>query len=229
MTYESSYLDAVRQAIIDGDREAAVAESRAAIEGGVDALLILREGLTKGADIVGQYFEAGKYFLPQLMLTGRALKAATEVVVPFIKEQHPDAQHEGISVVVMATIQTDVHDIGKNLVASMLSASGFTVHDLGVDVAIDTIIDKAIEVDADIIGCSALLTTSAPYLRDLIATLDARSQRDRFKVMVGGASVTPELADAIGSDGTAPDAVRAVKLARSLMAERQEGRDRVKR
>jgi methylmalonyl-CoA mutase cobalamin-binding domain/chain len=210
-----SQIAAIRGAIIDGDQGAAVEMTRATIEAGVEARRILDEALTKGADIVGGLFEKGEYFLPQLMLTGIALKAAMEVVIPILKEGQNTVEQ---GVVVMATIQSDVHDIGKNLVSSMLSAAGFVVHDMGVDVPIDGIINKALEVEADLIGCSALLTTSAPYLRDLISTLRVRGLRERFRIMVGGASITPEFAAEIGSDGTAADAVGAVRLAKGLLA-----------
>jgi methylmalonyl-CoA mutase cobalamin-binding domain/chain len=209
-----AHLTTIRQAVIDGDQDEAVARTRAALDEGVSARQILDDGLTKGADEVGELFEKGEYFLPQLMLTGIALKAAMEVVIPVLKEQQESVVQ---GVVVMATIQSDVHDIGKNLVSSMLSAAGFQVHDIGVDVPIDQIIDKAIEVDADIIGCSALLTTSAPYLKDLVSTLEARGSRDQFKVIIGGASVTKQYAAEIGSDGTAADAVGAVRLAKRLI------------
>lgn len=215
MSESETHVEAIRRAIIDGDQRASVDRTRAAIEDGVDARLILDEGLTRGADIVGGLFEKGEYFLPQLMLTGIALKAAMEIVIPRLKEGEGAVQQ---GVVVIATIQSDVHDIGKNLVSSMLAAAGFVVHDMGVDVPIDGIINKALEVDADLVGCSALLTTSAPYLRDLIDTMEARGLRERFKVMVGGASITPGFAAEIRSDGTAADAVGAVRLAKRLLA-----------
>jgi methylmalonyl-CoA mutase cobalamin-binding domain/chain len=117
----------------------------------------------------------------------------------------------------MATVQTDIHDIGKSLVSSMLTAAGFEVTDLGVDVPLKAIIEKAEEIGADIIGLSALLTTSMPFQRDLIELLKARGLRDKYIVLVGGAPVTPEIAARIGADGTAPNAAEAVQLARRLM------------
>ena len=134
---------------------------------------------------------------------------------------------ENTGTAVVATVKSDIHDIGKNMVASLLTASGFEVTDLGVDVPIKEIIAKAQELDADIIGCSALLTTSMPFLRDLIDLLDAMGERDRFIVMVGGASVTPEYAAHIKADGTAPNAMDAVKEARRLIrAKRENGGNR---
>ena len=221
MNKKLEYIEEIRQAIIDGDKDVALAKTQEALNSRVDSLLILNEGLTKGADIVGQYFEDGTFFLPNLMLTGRALKAAMEIVLPAIKEQYPEMQSQSSGVVVIATIQTDVHDIGKNLVASMLTASGFTVFDLGVDVPIDTMINKALEVNADLICASSLLTTSTPFLGDLISVLDARGLRDRFGVLVGGAPVTFEFANGIGADGSAADALGAVRLAKEVIASRR--------
>jgi methanogenic corrinoid protein MtbC1 len=217
MTSEESYLESIREAVIDGQRGATVEATEAALNFGIDPLRVLKEGLTSGAELVGQYFEEGTFFLPQLMLAGNALRAGMEVVQPVIKERYPTRSNDDTGVVVIATVHTDVHDIGKNLVGSMLSASGFTVHDLGVDVPLKNIIERAGEVDADIIACSALLTTSAPYLRDLVQMLEDRNFRRRFSVIIGGASVNPEFAAEIGSDGTAADAVGAVRLARSLI------------
>lgn len=206
----------IRQAVIDGDTGTLVELVEKALNGGLDPHVILDEGLTKGTDIVGKLFEFGDYFLPELMQTGIALKAAMKLVVP--KLTVIDSASER-GVIVIATIKSDVHDIGKNLVSSMLAASGFEVHDLGVDVPISRIIDEASQVGANIIGCSALLTTSFPYLRELVSTIVVRGLRDRFKIMVGGASVTQEFATEIGADGTAPNAAGAVTLSKSLMAQ----------
>jgi len=218
---ENEHLEAVMQAVIDGDQEQTVRAVEAALSARLDPLIILREGLTQGADAVGRYFEEGTYFLPQLMMSGNALKAAMDLVLPAIKETHPEGGDQNTGVIVMATVQTDVHDIGKNLVSSMLSANGFAVHDLGVDVPIKAIIEEAEKVSADIIGCSALLTTSMPYMRDLIEMLKARNLRERYGVMVGGASVTPEFAESIGADGTAADPMNAVRLAKKLINDKR--------
>jgi methylmalonyl-CoA mutase cobalamin-binding domain/chain len=119
--------------------------------------------------------------------------------------------------IALATVQTDIHDIGKTAVGAMLTATGFEVIDLGVDVPLKTIVDKALEIDAQMIAVSALLTTSLPYMRDLIDLIVQRGLRDRFRVLVGGAPVTPPYAAMIGADGTAPNAIQAALLARRLM------------
>ena len=223
MAKEQGHLERIKQTIIDGDDHASAQAASDALAAEVDPLEILNNGLMAGADVVGQRFEAGEYFLPELMLAGRALKAAMALVEPHLQTMYAEGEADigDTGVVVMATIQTDIHDIGKNIVASMLTASGFRVTDMGVDVPIKSIIAKAQEIDADIIGCSALLTTSMPFMRDLVELLDAMGERKRFKVMVGGASVTPEFAERIAADGTAPNAVEAVKLAKRLIRQRQ--------
>jgi corrinoid protein of di/trimethylamine methyltransferase len=211
----------IQQAIIDGETQETETYIHQALDAGVPALEVLHSGIMTGADVVGKKFEAGEYFLPELMLTGRALKAAMNILTPALQAQDQAGVETGI--VVMATIQTDIHDIGKNMVASMLSAAGLQVIDLGVDVPIKEIISRAQSHNADVIGISALLTTSLPFMQDLINLLDAMGQRQRFKVMVGGASVTPAVCQKIGADGTAPNAVEAVRLARRLIEElRQE-------
>lgn len=218
---ESSLLLAVQDAIINGEVPETEVAIQQALAAGMDVMEILHNGVMRGAEIVGQKFEAGEYFLPELMLTGRALKAAMGILTPLLQAQNQAVEEAGK--VVMATIQTDIHDIGKNMVASMLSAAGFQVTDLGVDVPIKEIIARAQALQADLIGVSALLTTSLPYMQDLIRLLEAMGVRSRFKVMVGGASVTPAFAEQIGADGTASNAIDAVKLARRLMQElRQE-------
>jgi len=210
-------LYSIQNALISGDTEAAEAAAHAALAAGLDAQSILNDGLMRGADIVGQQFEAGEVFLPQLMFSARALKAAMAVITPELKRLGGEGGTGRQGLVVLATIQSDIHDIGKNIVSTLLTTGGFEVIDLGVDVPIKRIISAALDAGADIIGCSAMLTTSMPFMGDLIQTLEAMGERRRFKVMVGGASVTPEYAARIGADGTAPNAVQALQLARSLM------------
>jgi len=223
MLNEQEYIEQLKEAVIDGDDHDVVEIATEALEAGVDPQALLTQGLMAGADVVGQKFESGEFFLPQLMLTGRALKAAMGVLEPALQAALGDRSSEGdTGTVVICTVQTDIHDIGKNIVSSMLTATGFTVHDLGVDVPTKTIIAKAQEVNADIIACSALLTTSMPVMRDLINLLESMGLRDRYKVMVGGAPITPAFAEQIGADGTARNAMQAVQLAKKLIAERRQ-------
>ena len=219
MPEDAETIRKIREAIVEGIDEDSGRLTREAVEAGIDAMSILNEALMSGADEVGAKFESGEFFLPELMLSGRALKAAMEVVSPIL-EKGTEQVGRDTGVVVAATVKSDIHDIGKNMVASMLTASGFEVADLGVDVPIKDIISKAQELNADLIACSALLTTSMPFMRDLVNLLDAMGERDRFGVMVGGASVTQEFAQQIKADGTAANAMDAVKLARQLIRQK---------
>ena len=224
MTGQLNPLESIWTAIIDGDDQAAVEAIRQAVAASVEPLAILNDGLMNGAQVVGERFETGEYFLPELMFTGRALKAAMAELEPALKAAHardPNQPRTG-GTVVIGTVHHDIHDIGKNMVSSMLTASGFTVHDLGVDVPIKNLLTTAREVNADIIACSALLTTSMPVMRDLMNLLEASGERSRFRVIVGGAPVTEGFAAEIGADGTAPNAVAAVELARRLVQEAHE-------
>lgn len=215
----ANILDQICQAVVEGDEVSVVEYVQEALQAGESPLRILNEGLMPGADIVGKRFEEGEYFLPDLMLAGRALKAAMEILKPLLASAAAADPTLKKAKIVIATVQTDIHDIGKNIVASMLAAAGYEVIDMGVDVPLNSIIDKAEETKADIIALSALLTTSMPYMKDLIDLLQARGLRQKYRVMVGGASVTPEWAESIGADGTGRDAVEAVRLARRLLGE----------
>lgn len=215
----ANFLERICQAVVEGDDVSVVEYVQEALQAGESPLRILNEGLMPGADIVGKRFEEGEYFLPDLMLAGRALKAAMEILKPLLAAAAAADETLKKAKIVIATVQTDIHDIGKNIVASMLAAAGYDVIDLGVDVPLNSIIDKAEETKAEIIALSALLTTSMPYMKDLIDLLQARGLRQKYRVMVGGASVTPEWAESIGADGSGRDAVEAVRLARRLLGE----------
>ncbi len=217
---DDSCLEQVRAAVIDGDGDAAVDAAHRALADGFGAQRILAEGLMAGAEEIGRRFERGEYFLPELMMSGQALKAAMEVIRPALAQDISASTAQTSVRIVAATIQSDIHDIGKNIVVSMLTAAGFDVIDLGVDVPIKTIVDKAEEAGASIIALSALLTTSMPYMHDLIDLLSIRGLRSKYMVMVGGAPVTEDWAKSIGADGTARNAADAVRLARSLVAPR---------
>jgi corrinoid protein of di/trimethylamine methyltransferase len=223
MPNEQELLELIMDAIVDGDEDAAPIVVQEALNAGLTALTILNDALMPGADEVGQLFESGEFFLPELMLTGRALQAAMDVIKPALQLEQADevTAVKDTGTIVIATIQTDIHDIGKNMVSSMLTAAGFKVFDLGVDVPLKTIIAKAKEEKANIIGCSGLLTTSLPYIRDMLDLLNAMGERQNFKVMVGGAPVTPEWAAQIGADGTAPNPIEAVNLAKRLIQEQR--------
>jgi len=204
------------QSIIDGDAELAEQLARLAIERGMDPLEAINKGFVIGVNQIGDQFSKGEAFLPELVMAGEAMKAAVTVLEPEMARQGTKRKMEGR--VVLATIEGDIHDIGKTLVGTMLSAAGFEVYDLGVDVPITELAAKAREVDADIVAVSALLTTTMVKQRDLIEALEDMNLRPGLKVMVGGAPVTRQWADEIGADGYSEDAVGAVAVAKRLMA-----------
>jgi corrinoid protein of di/trimethylamine methyltransferase len=173
-----------------------------------------------GVNEVGDQFSRGDMFLPELVAAGEAMKAAVAVLEPEMAKTGAAREIEGK--VVVGTVQGDIHDIGKTLVGTMLSASGFEVYDLGVDVPIMKFVETARQVGADIIGLSALITTTMGKQRDVIEALDDMGMRAQVKVMVGGAPVTHSWAEEIGADGYSEDAVGAVSLAKRLVAEKKQ-------
>jgi trimethylamine corrinoid protein len=205
----------MRSSIEEGDADRAAAAARSALDAGVDPLAAIDSGFMPGLTWVGDQFSCGEMFLPDMMLAARAMKAAFAVLEPEMKARATERTVTGR--VVIGTVKGDIHEIGKNLVATMLGAAGFEVHDLGVDVPPDRFAEKAAEVGADIVGVSALLTTTMTGGRAVIAALEARGLRPGVKVIVGGAPVTRAWAAEIGADGYSEDAVGAVALAKSLV------------
>ncbi len=201
--------------ITDGDSEAAEALARRAIAEGIDPLDAINKGFVVGIQQVGEAFGCGQAFLPDLVLAGEAMKAAVAVLDPELASR--GQQRETAGDVVLGTVKGDIHDIGKMLVGTMLSASGFQVHDLGVDVPPERFAHKAREVNAAIVGVSALLSTTMSNQRLVIEALDDLGLRSQVKVMVGGAPVTRTWAETIEADGFAEDAIRAVVEARRLV------------
>ena len=203
------------QAVIDGDDEGASALAQSALEQGVDPLDAINKGYTAGMDVVGELYSTGEYFLPDLILGGEAMKAALASLEPALKAS--GQVREVLGVVVLGTVKGDIHEIGKSLVGSMLSANGFEVYDLGIDIEADEFVARAREYKADIVALSALLTTTMLHQRDVIEHLAEAGLRDKVKVMVGGSPVTQGWADQIGADGFAEDAAGAVGVAKKLM------------
>src|SRR5512136_2436812 len=207
--------EVMKQSIIDGDEEKAAELAQQALAQGIDPLAAINDGYVPGISYVGEQFGAGEMFLPDLMLAAEAMKAAVGVLEP--EMQRRGTHRQMLGKVVLGTVKGDIHEIGKNLVATMLSASGFDVFDLGVDVPFAKFAEKAREVNADIVGVSALLTTTMTGQKNVIEALDDLCLRPKVKVMVGGAPVTRSWAEEIGADGYSEDAIGAVELAKKLM------------
>lgn len=207
--------EAMAQSVIDGEDEDAVRLAQQVIEQGLDPLEAINQGFVAGLDEVGQQFGCGEMFLPDLVLAAEAMKAAMGVLEPELTKRGEARQMLGT--VVIGTVEGDIHDIGKTLVATMLSASGFKVYDLGVNVSIQSFVDKAAEVEANLVGLSALLTTTMVKQKILIESLEEAGLRSRIKVMVGGAPVTRSWAEEIGADGFSEDAIGAVSVAKGLV------------
>ena len=204
------------QSIIDGDSDVSVALARQAIEAGIDPLQAITQGFVMGVNQVGEAFAKGDAFLPELVMAGEAMKAAVSTLEPEMQKR--GLQRTMLGKVVLATVEGDIHEIGKSLVGTMLSASGFQVYDMGVDVPTAKIIAKAKEVDADIVGLSALLTTTMVKQKEVIEELDKQGLRKKIKVMVGGAPVTRDWVQKIEADGYSEDAIGAVGVAKQLVS-----------
>lgn len=205
--------------VIEGDQTKAAGAARRALEAGIDPLTAITDGLNRGMAQVGDDFSKLKVYLPEVMMAADAMKAALAILEPAALRKDSGSLKK--SKVTIATIQGDIHDIGKNIVALLMRANGFEVYDLGRDIPIDAMINKAVETGSDIIAASTLLSTSMPYMEDLIKLLKERGLRERFTVMVGGGPVTREWAKEIGADGYADDGDEAVKAAKELLRVRR--------
>jgi corrinoid protein of di/trimethylamine methyltransferase len=208
-------LTQISQSLVDGDPDATLQLTERALSAGLEPLTIIRGGLMPGMNTVGEYFAAGDYFLPDLIIAAEGMKRAIEILEPELRARQQALETPGT--VVIGTVKGDIHEIGKSLVATMLSANGFKVYDLGVDVPIPTLIAKVKETGANLVGLSALLTTTMTMQREVIKALVNEGLRDKVKVMVGGAPVTRSWAEEIGADGYAEDAMGAVALAKKLV------------
>jgi len=206
-------LNLLRKAIIEGDHKTAASATEAALAEGLDPLSIVNDHLVPAMDEVGRRFECEEYFVPELLLSARAMKAALELIRPLLASSGAEPAGR----VVIGTVKGDLHDIGKNLVASMLEGGGFEVIDLGADVAPEKFVAAAGERQADLVCLSALLTVTMPAMKTTIQALEREGLRGRVKVLIGGAPVTEQYAREIGADGYGPNASAAVQLARRLV------------
>jgi corrinoid protein of di/trimethylamine methyltransferase len=208
-------LDDLANSVISGDANRAAEAAKNALTGGLDPLNAITNGLNRGMKQVGEDFSKLKVYLPEVMMAAEAMKAALAILEPAALKK--DSTSIKKSKVVIATIAGDIHDIGKNIVSLLMRANGFEIYDLGRDVPIDAMISKALDVNAEIIAASTLLSTSMPYMEDMIALLKERGLRGKFIVMVGGGPVTKEWATSIGADGYGDDGDEAVKVAYELL------------
>jgi len=213
-------LVAMRQSIIDGAPDTAGELARQALISGIALLDAINDGFVPGMHDVGEQFARGQMFLPDMMASAEAMRAAMAVLEPELKKLGKERPMAGV--VVLGTTKGDIHEIGKILVGTMLTANGFRVHDLGVDVPGEKFASTAREVGADIVGVSALLTTTMRNQKGVIEALEKAGLRSQVKVMVGGAPVSRVWAEQIGADGYAKDAMSAVALARELMGQKAQ-------
>jgi len=209
-------LEEMKNAVVNFDVERAVEGAKRALEMGVDPVEAIDKGLTKGLRIIGEKFEKGELFLMHIVAAAEtARRAIDEVLQPEILKRK--TERKVLGKVVIGTVAGDIHDIGKNLVAVMLFIAGFEVFDLGRDVPVDEFIEKAKEVNANIVATSTLLSTTLLVQQEIVEALKEAGIRDKVKVMVGGAPVTQEWAERIGADGYGADAMEAVGVAKRLL------------
>jgi corrinoid protein of di/trimethylamine methyltransferase len=203
------------KAVIDGLPDKARELAEEAIRAGIEPLEAIDQGFKPCMDVVGEGFARGELFIPDLMMSGEAMKTAIATLEPELMKRKQERKVLGK--VVIGTVQGDIHEIGKTLVATMLSANGFEVHDLGVDVSAQQFLEKVREVDADVVGLSALLTTTILNQETVILTLKEAGLRDQVKVIIGGVPASPEWAEEIGADGYAENATEAVEVVKQLV------------
>lgn len=208
-------LESIRQKLIDGDDESVAELTRQALNQGIEARTILEQALIAGMVVVGDLFEKNEYFVPELLLAARAMYAALDLLRPLLTKASAGAAPA--AGVVIGTAQGDMHDIGKRLVAIMLEGAGYRVTDLGTDVSVERFVEAVKQTGARLVGISSLLTTTMPAMEKAVKAVKAAYPTGEVKVIVGGAPVTLDFANAIGADGYGRDANAAVALAKRLL------------
>ena len=206
-------IEAIYQAVLEGDADEAATQVQAGLDAGIAPSDILNKGCIAAMGEVGRLFEEGEMFVPEMLIAARAMQAGMAVLKPHLAE----GEITSAGKVILGTVAGDLHDIGKNLVGMMMEGAGFEIVDLGTDVSADAFVDAVREHKADIIGMSALLTTTMPSMTATVEALTEAGVRDQVKVLVGGAPVTQAFADEIGADGFAPDASSATRVAKGLL------------
>ena len=206
-------LETIYEAILKGDAKTAAAETQAALDAGISAPDILHQACIPAMTEVGRLFEIGEKFVPEMLIAARAMQKALVILKPLLVE----AEVQTVGKVVIGTVAGDLHDIGKNLVAMMLEGAGFEIVDLGTDVAPEKFVNAVQEHEPDLVGMSALLTTTMASISKTIEALTEAGLREKVKVMIGGAPITQDFADKIGADGFAPDAGSASRMAKAML------------
>ncbi|HSO59408.1 MAG TPA: corrinoid protein [Desulfobacterales bacterium] len=212
----TDHMEAIKNAVIGGKHAEIKALVTQALEAGLDPNTIINDALIAAMDVVGTDFGSGKIFVPEMLVAALTMKSGLEIVKPRLAA----GESRSRGTVIMATVKGDLHDIGKNLVSMMLEGAGFKVLDLGVDLSVEKLIDQVKTIQPDILGLSALLTTTMPEMQKVIAELKARGLRDKVKVLVGGAPLDRAFAEKIGADGYGANAAEAVELARRFAGAR---------
>lgn len=209
----SERLEEIKAIVVNGKYKEIEDMAKKTIAEGVDLNKIINDSLIAGMDIVGEKFSKNEIFVPEMLVSARTVKIALEIIKPLLKGDMAEVR----GTILMGTVKGDQHDIGKNLVIMILEGAGFNVIDLGVDMSVDMVTEKVEEIRPDILGLSALLTTTMPEMRNVIEALEHKGLRNGIKVMVGGAPIDAKFAEEIGSDGYGEDATEAVRLARGFV------------
>ncbi len=212
----SEHLDKIMEAVISGKHAEIEALVQAAIEDKADLDQIINDGMISAMDIVGQKFAENEIFIPEMLVSAVTMKKGLEIIRPLLKGDEIKSR----GTLIMCTVKGDIHDIGKNLVIMMLQGAGFDVIDLGVDMNTEELIQKVEEIKPDILGLSALLTTTMPEMKNIVDTLKDKGLRNNVKVIIGGAPLNAAFAEKVGADGYGQDAAEAVELARRLVKEK---------
>jgi len=206
-------LETIREMVVGGKFKDIEEEVQRAVDSGTDLNRIINDALISAMDIVGKRFADGDIYVPEMLVSAKTMKQGLDIIKPLLTAG--EAEHRGT--IVMGTVKGDLHDIGKNLVIMMMEGAGFRIVDMGVDVKIEDLIDTVKKEEADVLGLSALLTTTMPEMQKVIEALEEAGLRNQLKVIVGGAPIDQGFADKIGADGFGADAVEAVQLAREMI------------
>ena len=209
-------LEELKNCIIEVDPDMAEDAAKAAKDAGVDAIEAIENGLSKGMEVVSKQFDEGEVFVPDLLLAAEAFETAVEILTDGLSDE--EKSESSLGRVLIHTVEGDIHDIGKNIVKTMLTAAGFEVIDLGRDVSVETVVKEAVAQKVDVIAGSALMTTTMPAQKDIIRILEEEGVRDQFKCVFGGAPVSEDWVKKIGADGYSENACDAIEMIKSLIA-----------